>query len=114
MANTFGNRLAARRKELDLSQAAIAKQMKTSTSVIGRYERDLMIPGIDVARTLAKLLKTTVGYLLGEADKSDTFKDPVMLQRLHDLQALSVKDRDHILFALDAMLRDSKTRKAYA
>lgn len=114
MATTFGSRMAARRKELDLSQADLAKQMKTSTSVIGRYERDLMVPGIDVARTLAKLLKTSVGYLVGEADKSDTFKDTAMLQRLHDLQALNDKDRDHILFALDAMLRDAKARKAYA
>lgn len=114
MASTFGSRMAARRKELDLSQGDLAKQMKTSTSVIGRYERDAMIPGIDVARTLAKLLKTTVGYLLGEVDKSDTFKDTAMLQRLHDLQALNDKDRDHVLFALDAMLRDAKTRKAYA
>jgi hypothetical protein len=37
-----------------------------------------------------------------------------MLKRLHDLQALNDKDRDHVLFALDAMLRDAKARKAYA
>ena len=114
MASTFGSRMAARRKELDMSQADLCKLMKTSTSVIGRYERDVMVPSIDAARSLAKFLKTTVGYLLGEADKSDTFKDTAMLQRLHDLQALNDKDRDHILFALDAMLRDAKTRKAYA
>lgn len=113
MASTFGSRMTARRKELALSQTDLSKLMKTSTSVIGRYERDLMVPSIDAARNLAKFLKTTVGYLLGEVDKFDTFKDPVMLQRLHDLQALSDKDRDHILFALDAMLRDAKTRKAY-
>jgi hypothetical protein len=46
--------------------------------------------------------------------KSDTFKDPVMLQRRHNLQALSDKDRDHILYALDGLLRDAKARKAYA
>jgi len=47
-------------------------------------------------------------------DKADTFKDPVMLRRLHDLQALSDKDRDHILYALDGLLRDAKARIAYA
>jgi transcriptional regulator with XRE-family HTH domain len=114
MASTFGTRMADRRKELDMSQADLCKLMKTSTSVIGRYERDEMLPSIDVARTLAKFLKTTVGYLLGEVDKSDTFKDPVMLRRLHDLQALSDQDRDHILYALDGLLRDAKARKAYA
>ncbi len=55
-----------------------------------------------------------MGYLLGEVDKSDTFKDPVMLKRLHDLQALNDQDRDHILYALDGLLRDAKARKAYA
>ena len=52
--------------------------------------------------------------LAGEVDKADTFKDPVMLRRLHDLQALSDKDRDHILYALDGLLRDAKARIAYA
>lgn len=106
--------MAARRKELDMSQADLCKLMKTSTSVIGRYERDEMAPSIDAARNLAKFLKTTVGYLLGEVDKTDTFKDPLMLQRLHDLNALPEEDRAHILYALDGLIRDAKTRKAYA
>jgi hypothetical protein len=47
-------------------------------------------------------------------DKSDTFKDAAMLKRLHELQALADKDREHILYALDGLLRDAKARKAYA
>ncbi|MBL7955940.1 MAG: hypothetical protein JNJ91_12945 [Flavobacteriales bacterium] len=50
----------------------------------------------------------------GEVDKSDTFKDAAMLKRLHELQALADKDREHILYALDGLLRDAKARKAYA
>lgn len=73
-----------------------------------------MTSSIDAARSLAKFLRTTVGYLLGEVDKADTFKDPVMLQRMQELNALSDQDRDHILYALDGLLRDAKARKAYA
>jgi len=43
----------------------------------------------------------------------DTFKDPVMLKRLQELLALPDSDRDGILFALDGLLRDAKTRVAY-
>jgi transcriptional regulator with XRE-family HTH domain len=51
-----------------------AKQLETSTSVIGRYERDEMPPSIEAAKKLAKILDTTVGYLLGETDQADIFK----------------------------------------
>lgn len=62
---------------------------------------------------MAQLLNTTVGYLLGEVEQADTFKDPIMLKRLQELLALPEKDREGILFALDGLLRDAKTRLAY-
>jgi hypothetical protein len=54
-----------------------------------------------------------LAILLGEVVQSDTFKDPVMLKRLQELLALPEKDREGILFALDGLLRDAKTRLAY-
>lgn len=68
---------------------------------------------MEVAKKMAQLLDTTVGYLLGEVEQSDTFKDPIMLKRLQELLSLPEKDRDGILFALDGLLRDAKTRIAY-
>ena len=103
--------MAARRKELDMSQAELCKLMKTSTSVIGRYARDEMASSIDAARNLAKFLKTTVGYLLGEVDKTDTFKYPLMLQLSQDLKTLP--DVDAIIFSSPSMLRYAKARAAY-
>ena len=41
-------------------------------------------------------------------------KDPKMLHRLKDIPELPDQERTVILHALDAMLRDAKTRKAYA
>jgi len=46
---------------------------------------DEMIPSIEAAKKLAKILDTTVGYLLGETDQADLFKDPKMLQRFQDI-----------------------------
>ena len=50
-----------------------------------------MTPSIDVAKNISTHLNTTVGYLLGETDKADLFKDPVMLQRLAELGAFFKK-----------------------
>lgn len=60
-------------------------QPGTSVSVISRNERDEMTPSIDAAKKLAGLLNATVGYLLGENDDQDLFKDPKMLKRFKEL-----------------------------
>jgi hypothetical protein len=55
-----------------------------------------------------------VGYLLGETDSTDVLKDPAMIKRLTDLNALSDPDKEGILYALDGLLRDAKARQTYA
>jgi len=112
--DTFGKKIAALRKELKMSQNDIAKKLSTSTSVIGRYERDEMTPSIDAAKNIAKLLNTTVGYLLGETEQTNLLSDPEMLKRLNDIAALPDTDKDHILYTIDNLLASVKTRLAYS
>lgn len=112
--NTFGKKIAALRKEHKLSQTDLAKKLNTSVSVISRYERDEMTPSIEVAKKIASLLNTTVGYLLGETDDDQLFKDPNMLQRFQELSQLPEKDREHIIYALDGLLQNVKAKKAFA
>jgi transcriptional regulator with XRE-family HTH domain len=107
----FGKRLAELRKEKGLSQTQVAKQLSTSISVISRYERGEMTPSIATAKGLAELLGATVGYLLGETDEADLLKDPDMVRRFKDIISLKPKDKEHVLFALDAMIRDIKVRQ---
>ncbi len=107
----FGKRLADLRKERNLSQTQLAQQLGTSISVISRYEREEMIPSISTAKKLADLLDTTVGYLLGETEDANLFKDPNMIKRFTDITSLNFKDKEHVLFALDAMIRDIKLRE---
>ena len=66
--------------------------MSTSYTVIGKYERDEMIPYIDVAKKLAKHLDSTIGYLLGEKDDINLLKDRDMLKRLKDISMLLDSD----------------------
>lgn len=111
---TFGKRLRACREAKELSQQDVAAKLKTSYTVIGKYERDEMIPSVEVAKKLSKLLDTTVGYLLGETEEVNLLKDPAMLKRLNEINNLPDEEKKSILLTVDAFLRDAKARKAYA
>lgn len=108
--SSFGKRLRECREAKSLSQQDLAKLLDTSYTVIGKYERDEMKPSIDVAKNLAKLVGTTVGYLLGESSDMNALKDPSMLKRLNDINSFPEKEREHILYALDAMIKNAKLK----
>ncbi|MDL2252635.1 helix-turn-helix domain-containing protein [Ruminococcaceae bacterium OttesenSCG-928-I18] len=66
---TTAERIKARRKELDMSADVVADKLGVSRSTIFRYENgDIEKMPIDVIRPLAKVLRTTPGYLLGLED----------------------------------------------
>lgn len=111
---SFGKKISILRKDKNLNQSELATQLNTSISVISRYERDEMLPSIEVAKKLAALLDTTVGYLLGESEDNLLLKNPKILQRLQDIQKLSDNEQQQIFITLDALIRDFKNKKAYA
>lgn len=106
--SSFGKKLTECRKVKNLSQKELAKIFNTSHTTIGKYERDEMTPSIDAAKKLAKILDTTVGYLLGENDNADLFKDPKMLQRFQDISSLPEKDKESLLTTVDYFIKASK------
>jgi len=110
---SFGKKMRECRDSKGISQSELARQLGTNHSIIGKYERDEVKPTIDVVKKIANILDTTVGYLLGESEETNLFKDPSMLKRLNDINDLPEKDRDNILYTLDGLLRDAKTRQAY-
>ena len=106
--NTFGQKLSECRKAKKLSQKELAKIFKTSHTTIGKYERDEMVPSIEAAKKLANILDSTVGYLFGENEKDDLFKDPKMLQRLQDILSLPDKKKVCILTTVDHFIKAAK------
>lgn len=60
---------------------------------------------------LADVLGVSLDYLTG---KSDVLIDKALLDKLMMIHNMPNSDREHILFALDAMLRDAKARLAYS
>lgn len=67
-----------------------------------------MTPSIEAAKKLAKILDTTVGYLLGENDEADLFKDPAMLKRFQDISVLPAREKESILTTVDHFIKASK------
>ena len=105
---SFGKKLSECRKAKNLSQKDLAKIFKTSHTTIGKYERDEMAPSIQAAKKLARILDTTVGYLLDETDNLDLFKDPLMLQRFQDITKLPTKDKECLLTTMDYFIKYAK------
>lgn len=108
---SFEKRLSELRKAKKISQGDLAKLVEVHTNVMGRYERGEAKPSIDIAVKLADALGVSVDYLTG---KSDLQLDQNIINKILTLQKLPQKDREHILFTLDAMLRDAKARAAYS
>ena len=69
-----------------------------------------MTPSIDVAKKIAKLLDTTVGYLLGETEQENVFKNSEMLKRFNEIESMNEEDRNHILYTLDALIKNVKLK----
>jgi len=106
--DTFGKRLTKCRKSKNLSQKELAETFITSHTTIGKYERDEMIPSIEAAKKLAKILDTSVGYLLGENDQANLFKDPLMLKRFQNIALLPEKEKECIITTVDHFIKASK------
>jgi len=111
---SFGKKLRERREAKGYSQSKLAQEVGVHHSIIGRYERDEAKPTIDVVKRMAKVLDTTVGYLLGETEDNDLFKDPMMLERLKQLNRLPEHDKACILYTLDGLLQNVKAKQAFS
>lgn len=107
---SFGKKLRESREAKEFSQSELAKRLNTNHSIIGKYERDEVKPTIDVVKKLAEVLETTAGYLLGESEDRELLKDPTMLKRLNDIAKFPEKDKNCILYALDAMINSVKLK----
>ncbi|MBU2019066.1 MAG: helix-turn-helix transcriptional regulator [Bacteroidetes bacterium] len=107
---SFEKRLAELRKEKKLSQNDLAQKAGIHANILGRYERGEAKPSIDVAMKLAEALEVSLDFLVG---KEDIQVDQGIISKILSIQKLPNQDREHILFTLDAMLRDAKARAAY-
>lgn len=106
----FEKILTKLRKEKRLSQEELAKGAGIHANVVGRYERGEAKPSIEIALKLAEVLEVSLDFLAGKETQQI---DKTILDKVLTIQKLPPQDQEHILFAMDAMIRDAKARAAY-
>lgn len=100
---SFAERLSEIRKKRGLSQEEVAKKLGTQGPAIGRYERGIAKPTIEVASNLANILGVSLDYLVGNTD-SDTMK------RIQEVNKLPEDDKKMVFSFLDAFIDKSKIK----
>jgi transcriptional regulator with XRE-family HTH domain len=105
---SFGKKIAEVRKKIGLSQAELAKRVGTQAPVIGRYERDIAKPSIEVSMKIAKALNVSLDYLVGNTELE---LDQNTLKRIEDISKMDSEEQNKIFMVVDALIRDFKLRK---
>lgn len=111
MSTKFGDRMMQARKEKDLSRDELAEKVGTSGPIIGRYERNDMMPSIEIAAKIADALEVSLDFLVGNS--SLLVKDKNMLERLEDIARLPADKQTELFNVMDAYLRDYRAALAY-
>ena len=107
---SFGKTISAERKKKGFSQEELAKMVGTISVTIGRYERDEIKPSIDIATKIADALEVSLDYLTG---KTNFELDNSIIKRVVEIQNLPDEDKNHILYTLDGLLQNVRTKQAF-
>ena len=107
----FGSKIVELRKAKGLSQTDLAAQLGVHKNVLGRYERGEATPSVDIARKIADLLDVSLDFLTGKVDERI---DRSIVDKVVSIQKLPKEERERIIFTLDALIRDARSRFAYA
>ncbi|ALO13852.1 HTH-type transcriptional regulator ImmR [Salinivirga cyanobacteriivorans] len=108
---SFGKTIATQRKKKGISQGQLAKMVGTISVTIGRYERNEIKPSIDIAVKIAEALEVSLDYLTGKT----TFElDNSIIKRVVEIQNLPEEDKKHILYTLDGLLQNVRTKQAFS
>ncbi len=110
---TFGAKLILLRKQKSLSQGDVAEAVGVSRDAISKYERDEITPSVENAKKIAYVLGVSIDFLVNEEAKEEVL-DNEAVKRIKDIQKLPQEEKTKIFSVIDALVRDYKTRKAYA
>ncbi len=99
------------RKEEGMFREELAEKIGTSGPIVGRYERNDMMPSVEIATKISEALEVSLDFLVGKS--SLLVKDASMLERLEDIAKLPATNQTELFNVMDAYLRDYRTSKAY-
>lgn len=101
----FGTIVVSLRKEQGISQTDLARQLGIHKNVLGRYERNEVLPSVEIARKIADILNVSLDYLTG---KVDVEMDKDTQTRILEVSRFEPQDREHIFSVIDAFIAKRK------
>ncbi|HBZ43373.1 MAG TPA: transcriptional regulator [Maritimibacter sp.] len=109
-AATFGDRLAAARDAVGLSQKELAKRIGVKTKTLAAWENDITEPRANRLQLMSGLLNVSLGWLL--TGEGDGVEPPAEDTSMADAQALVLELREIRGDMTDAMQRLARLEKA--
>lgn len=97
--------MSIRRKEQGISQTDLAKRLGIHKNVLGRYERNEVLPSVEVARRIADILDVSLDFLTG---KVDVEVDKTAQRRILEVSSFDEDDRGHVFSVIDAFIAKRK------
>ena len=107
----FAKRLKKLRKQKGFSQAQLAEQIAVHFTQVSRYERGETKPNAQAMTKMAKVLDTTVDYLVnGTTDEvvQEMGLEKELMARFKQLQSLNSEDKKTVLSLMDAFIAKTK------
>lgn len=107
----FSERLKQLRKQKGFSQGELAELIEVHFTQVSRYERGETKPNAEAMTKLAKVLDTTVDFLMnGTTDDivQDAGLEKELISRFKEVQNLPAEDKKTILALMDAFIAKTK------
>lgn len=108
----IGDRITALRKLKNMNQTDLAKAASVSREIIGRYERNEVIPSVEAAKKIADAFEVSIDHLVGGVALGQL--DKLTVKRMQDIEKLSPEDKSHVFALLDAFLLKTKIQHSLA
>jgi len=90
----------------------LAKLIGSSREIISKYEKDNVMPSIEMAKKIADAFGVSLDFLAGEGQNASFDKKTV--QRMQEIESMESSFKDNLFSVIDSVIRDYKTQKAYS
>ena len=111
----LGARVKDLRKQGNLTQKELAKEVGITPQQLNKYESGLNLPPADMLAKLAQSLDVTVDYLVtGTKPNNQPLTNTRLLNRFRALDDMGAEDLEAIMRVIDAMIVQHRAKGAVA
>ena len=113
--NDFGTNLKKLRSEKGFSQGEFAKKIDIHVTNLSKYERNISIPSLEIAKRIALVLDVSIDVLVfGEQNDVDSINDKDLASLFVKTQLLTDKQKQTVKDFLSAFLFQNDVKKQLA